>query len=252
MLNVLTFVVEIIQNYTYWVYIVCGAVILWNVRRYLLARNDRRNTIFPVEREIAAHREGQAMSTIGAMLAICVAAVAIRYFLLPSLDVAELVEPTPTATLLIPTREPTPTTPPTAAPTPTARTMPTQQPTAEVVPTTAATNTPEPPPPRASCPDPNVCITSPTNGATVSGSLAIQGTANHAQFQFYKIELGVGTDPTSWSSIGETVGHPVSDGTLAVFNTQVVPNGTYTLRLVVVDITGNYPAPYEVTVNVAN
>jgi len=251
-LNVLTFFVEIIEQYTYWVYIVCGAVVLWNVRRYLLARGDRKNTIFPVEREVAAHREGQAMSVIGAMLAICVAAVAVRYFLLPAVDVSELVQPTPTMTLVIPTREPTPTPPATEAPTATPRVMPTAQATATTaMPTAAVTNTPAPPPP-SSCADPNTCITSPSNSATVSGSLVIQGTANHPQFQFYKIELGIGADPTSWSSIGEIVRQPVNGGTLGVFNTQAVPNGTYTIRLVVVDVTGNYPPPFGVVVNVQN
>ena len=251
MLNVLTFVVEIVQQYIYWVYIICGAVILWNVRRYLLARNDRKNTIFPVEREVAAHREGQAMSVIGAMLAVCVVSLALRQFVLPTVDINELVQPTPTVTLAMPTLQPTPTAPPTEAPTATPRSTPTRQPapTAQM-PASLATNTP--PPPASSCPDPNTCIASPRNGATVSGSVTITGTANHAQFQFYKIELGIGADPTSWSSIGEVVRRPVDGGTLGVFNSQAVPNGVYALRLVVVDNTGNYPPPYEVVINVEN
>lgn len=251
MLNVLTFMVDVVQQYIYWVYIICGAVILWNVRRYLLARNDRKNTIFPVEREVAAHREGQAMSVIGAMLAVCVVALALRHFVLPTVDVTELVQPTPTVTLAVPTLSPTPTLEATAAPTATPRSTPTRQPSPAIeAPTAAVTNTP--PPPAPSCPNPNICIASPRNGTTLSGNVSITGTANHAQFQFYKIELGVGDNPSSWSSIGEVVRRTVDGGTLGVFNSQAVPNGTYTLRLVVVDITGNFPPPYEVVINVQN
>lgn len=250
MLNVLSFLVKIVANQTHWVYIVCGIVIVWQLYRYAQARSDRRNTIFPVEREVAAHREGQAMSTIGVMLAICVATLAIDEFVLPAANVTELLEPTPTATLVIPTREITPTAVPTPEATPTPPSAATKVPTAAPKPTVAITNTPKPPP--VTCPDPNTCITFPANGATVSGIVAIQGTANHPQFQFYKVEFGIGEAPDSWSSIGEVVRAPVNGGTLAVFNTQAVPNGTYTVRVVVVDITGNYPPPFAVVVNVQN
>jgi hypothetical protein len=251
-LNVLTFLVEVVEQYTIWVYIICGAIIVWNLRRYLLAHSDRRNTIFPVEREVAAHREGQAMSVIGAMLAICVVAVAVRHFVLPSVNVAELVQPTPTMTLMIPTREPTATAVVEETPVATAtpRPTPTHQPTLAVAAVTAPTNTP--PPPEPSCADPNTCISAPRSGETVSGAINIRGNANHPQFQFYKVEFGIGSSPEAWSSIGDIVRRPVSEGALMTFNTAAVPNGTYTIRLVVVDITGNYPPPYTVTVNVQN
>lgn len=250
MLNVLTFLVKIVEQYTIWVYILCGVIVLWNLRLYLLAHSDRRNTIFPVEREVAAHREGQAMSTIGAMLAICVVAVAVRHFVLPSVDVTELVQPTPTMTLMIPTREPTPTAiVATPEPTATSRPTPSRQPT-PAAPVNAPTNTP--PPPASSCADPYTCISAPSSGETVSGTINIRGNATHPQFQFYKVEFGIGPSPDAWSSIGDIVRRPVSDGALATLNTAAVPNGTYTIRLVVVDVTGNYPPPYTVTVNVQN
>jgi len=250
-LNVLTFLIQVIEEYTFWVYIICGAIILWNLRRYLMAHNDRRNTIFPVEREVAAHREGQAMSAIGGMLAICVVAVAVRHFVLPGVDVTELVHPTPTMTLMIPTLDPTPTAVvATPEPTATPRPAPTLQPTPAA--TLAMTPTDTPPPLAPTCADPYTCISSPRSGETISGTISIRGNANHAQFQFYKVEFGIGSNPEAWSSIGDIVRRPVSEGALVTFNTETVPNGVYTIRLVVVDITGNYPPPYAVTVNVEN
>lgn len=251
MLNVLTFLLQVVRQYTIWVYVVCGLVILWNVRRYLLANRDRRNTIFPVEREVAAHREGQAMSVIGAMLAVCALVFAAEHYVLPGIDVTELVQPTPTMTLAIPTLDPT-ATPIVIEETPTPRATSTTRPTTAPQVTVPPTNTPPPPAPAPSCPDPNTCITSPRNGETVSGTIAIRGTANHAQFQFYKIELGIGTNPDQWSSIGQQVFQPRIDGQLMSFNTGAVPNGTYSIRLVVVDITGNYPPPFAVTIDVEN
>jgi hypothetical protein len=42
----------------------------------------------------------------------------------------------------------------------------------------------------------------------------------------------------------------VSGGVLETFNSGAYPAGTYTLRLVVVDRTGNYPEPCRVTIRV--
>lgn len=250
MLNIILFVLDLIEQHTIWVYALCLLIILYNLRGYLLARRDRLNTIFPVEREVAAHREGRHLSGIGAMLGIAVVATALRYYIVPSIDITELVEPTPTVTLLIAT--PTPTATPVAeTPTATPRPSPTRPPV-----TAAPVNTPAPPTatplPAAACPDANTCITSPRNNATVAGVITIQGTANHAQFQFYKIEYGVGEAPNAWHSIGDIVRAPVVDGALLTFNTASLPNGVYWLKLTVVDITGNFPPPYSVRVTIEN
>jgi hypothetical protein len=42
----------------------------------------------------------------------------------------------------------------------------------------------------------------------------------------------------------------VAGGVLGTFNSGSYPAGTYTLRLVVVDQTGNYPTPCQVTITV--
>jgi hypothetical protein len=97
-----------------------------------------------------------------------------------------------------------------------------------------------------------VCIAYPGGGATISGIVGIQGTAQNARFQFYKVEYGIGESPTVWNSIGETVSSAVSGGPLMALNTRALPNGVYWLRLTVVDITGNYPPPHAVRVVIQN
>lgn len=254
MLNIILFILNLIEQHTIWVYVLCLLVILYNLRGYLVARRDRVNTIFPVEREVAAHKEGRHLSNIGAMLGIAVVATALRYYVVPSIDVAKLVEPTPTVTLLIATSTPTSTVAP-AGETPTATPNPSPtRPPATAVPVYTVAPPTATPPPASACPDANTCITSPRNNATVTGVVTIQGTANHAQFQFYKIEYGMGEAPNAWHSIGNIVRSPVVDGVLISFNPVALnlPNGVYWLKLTVVDITGNYPPPYSVRIVIEN
>lgn len=252
MLNILLFLLNLIDKNTIWLYLGCLGVILFHLRSYTLARNDRVNTIFTIEREVAAHREGRAMSSIGAVLGIVVVITALKYYLVPTIDVQGLVEPTPTIPSMFLTRipeggdpaEPTPTEEP---PTPTPRPRPTRRP--PVAPTVTPTVTPAPPP----CADPGTQITWPGMGATLSGSIEIRGIANHARFQFFKIELGPGAEPSGWHVINDVHRERVDiEGHLETFNTTSVPNGDYWLKLTVVDNTGNFPEPCRVRVNVSN
>ncbi len=251
MFNILVSFFDLMGRYIIWLYLVCFVIILYNLRNYVVARRARVNTIFSVEREVSAHREGRSMANIGVMLGIIAVVLGVQHYVLPSVDVLEMVGPTPTVTLVLttptvvtPTPETVTTPEPTAQPSPTARPQP--SPTPDLGPT--ATRTPPPP----ACPDPNVCITSPGANERISGVVSIRGTARHAQFQFYKIEQGGGEDPQSWHSIGDTVPSPVTDGVLMQFDTRALPNGVYWLKLTVVDVTGNFPPPYRVRVVIEN
>jgi hypothetical protein len=97
-----------------------------------------------------------------------------------------------------------------------------------------------------------VRITSPGVNQVVQGNFAVRGTASHENFQYYKIEVGPGTNPgeQQWTVVGQLHNSPVNGGVLATFNTGAYPPGTYTLRLVVVDQTGNFPEPCRVTISV--
>lgn len=99
--------------------------------------------------------------------------------------------------------------------------------------------------PAAFCPSPGVQISSPGNGQHVSGAVDIYGTANIDNFQFYKVEYSGGG---GFSVIGDLVYTPVSGGYLTTWNAGGFGSGTYTLRLTVVDVSGNYPAPCEISV----
>ena len=105
---------------------------------------------------------------------------------------------------------------------------------------------PEPKPAKPGCEH----LTSPKQGARLSGVIYAQGTAILEDFWYYKLEYRAdGLD--NWHYI--TGKHdPVIDGVLGSFDTRIVPDGTYFLRLVIVDGTGNYPPPCEITVHIEN
>jgi hypothetical protein len=86
----------------------------------------------------------------------------------------------------------------------------------------------------------------------VQGNVPVRGTANISNFQYYKVEVGPGGNPKDheWTVVGQLHRSPVLNGVLATFNSAAYPSGTYTLRLVVVDQTGNYPEPCRVTITV--
>ncbi|MFP3896716.1 MAG: hypothetical protein ACLFV5_07775 [Anaerolineales bacterium] len=252
MLNILGFLLNLVDKQIIWLYAGCALLLLFHLRAYLLARSARTSTIFSIEKEVATHKEGRAMSNIGMVLGLVVVITALKYYVVPTVAIEEMIEPTPTVTMSIPTSVPAHT--PTAVLTPTE--TPTPQPSPSPTPIEEPTNTPPPPtdtpPPAPACPDPNTCIMSPRPYETVSGVLTIRGTANHERFDFYKVEWGQGENPEAWYVIDDIVRSQVSDGVLQTFDTTVVSNGTYSLKLTVVDMTGNFPPPHRVPVTIQN
>ena len=251
MLNILAFILNLVDQHVLWFYIAALLIILLNVRTYALARRERENTIFTVEKEVAAHKEGRAMSSVGAVLGVAVVITLVKFYVVPSADLSAIAQPSPTMTLFIPTREFATATPTVAPVTPTATlqvvatVVKVPTPTEQVATATPAVVAP-------SCPNPGVCITSPGNRARVAGRVAIRGTANIDSFQFYKIEYSIGEQPGSWNVAGNLVRQPVANGVLGELDTMALPNGSCWIQLTVVDRTGNFPAPSRVHVTIAN
>lgn len=133
---------------------------------------------------------------------------------------------------------------------------------AQPIPTPTFTYAPPPPPTIApttapvvsapGCPDPRTSITNPGNGSVVSGSFNIIGTVAHEQMQFYKIEYVPGTN-TNQEFIYLSGGNdPIVGGVLATVDSTIWYNGAWTIKVTVVDNTGNFPPPCTVTITVSN
>ena len=122
----------------------------------------------------------------------------------------------------------------------------------------------EPPPPAivpVSCSDSRSVISSPGINQTVSGVVPVTGRATLEQFSFYKLEIAAGANASqgfNWfdgsdrSGEGGAKGGPVENVTLGHFDSTGLANGAYTIRLTVVNTSGNYPAPCQVSINVQN
>jgi hypothetical protein len=234
--------IEWLALYQWYLYAVCGLAVLFFLVRAVRARRQGARSIFALERETSMARAYR--NTIAAVLVLAIAGLVFgsTSFLLPVLD--DAAQPTPTSTSgVLPMDTLTPTAPPPSV-TPTARATATARPTQRAPTATAAaqpTQAVRPP----SCPSPGVQLTSPGIGAAVQGQVPIFGTANIDQFQYYKVEVAPGENPpdNAWGVVGQLHYNPVANGQLETWNTDPVPAGVWSLRLVVVDVTGNYPEP---------
>jgi hypothetical protein len=98
-------------------------------------------------------------------------------------------------------------------------------------------------------------ITSPANAAVVRGQVPILGSATHPAFQFYKVEIArepvIGGDEV-WGIIGAIVNQSVLNDQLAMWDTTQYEDGSYSLRLRVVRLDGNYNEALVRQIVVAN
>jgi hypothetical protein len=96
-------------------------------------------------------------------------------------------------------------------------------------------------------------INNPASNAVVQGQVQIIGSSDHPSFQFYVIEFS--PEPVTgnqWQIIGATHNTPVISGVLETWNTTLIPDGSYTLRLRTVRLDGNYTEAFSQQVVVAN
>lgn len=93
-------------------------------------------------------------------------------------------------------------------------------------------------------------IEQPADGAWVTGSVEIVGTATSENFQFYKLEFSAVESPDIRYAVGEPVYQPVEHGQLMTWPTTGLAPGNYRLRMTVVDITGNNGPYDEITIRI--
>ncbi|MEW5958774.1 MAG: hypothetical protein AB1801_13660, partial [Chloroflexota bacterium] len=96
-------------------------------------------------------------------------------------------------------------------------------------------------------------IAGPTSNAVVQGTVQITGSADHPAFQFYVVDLA--PEPSTgdrWTTIGATHDSPVINGLLETWDTTLFPDGSYTLRLRVVRLDGNYSEFFVQQVLISN
>jgi len=220
---------QFFRDYEIWIYIILGALALWQIRKFALAWEELRGAFFGLEREAAQRRVNSSATMIVLLIIMAVAEFTIVTFVVPTLPGANLL-PTPILDLLA--------TPTTTLPAPTLGPDETVEPTP----------TPSEIPAAEGCVPAQVNLTSPLNGNRVSGSVTIQGSADIPNFGFYTLQVAHPGD-VIWLPI--QVGQkPVSKDTLGTWDTSSLTPGEYMLKLVVTDNLGNVldPCALQLTV----
>jgi len=132
---------------------------------------------------------------------------------------------------------------PSTLPAPTARLS--KPPDASVPATATARPRPTlPPAPPKACPNPSVQISSPADNQVWKGNVKVYGMATHPEFQRYELHFRRSDAPdqdSAWQHL-TTQTQPVQDNGYLMewVTTTVRPNGSYRLRLRVVQRSGNY------------
>ena len=208
--------VRIISNNATWIYLACLLAALYLLRSALLARRERQQAAFQLERETALNRTHSTLRWAILLMVV----MGLTYFVANTLAVAvepiiAEADPTPTPVFLLDTPTPTPeaTLPPTETPTitptprPRATPRPVETPTPALPPTPAAPAVVAP-----SCPDSRAVIIEPGMGQRVNGPVGLIGTAQSENFEYFKIEFkAAGAPGVLLSGSGATVFALVED-----------------------------------------
>jgi len=218
-----------LKDLEYLVYIILGALAVWQLRNFILAWDELRSAAFGLEMESAQTRLNRAAALLVVLLFLGTAEFGLVTFIIPAMpDLNPL--PTPTIDLLA---------------TPTA--------TLALEPTEAGESLQQTPIPgtavvQAGCIPDEVFISYPQANDVVNGVVEIQGSANIADFGFYKFEISA-ANAENWLTI-QAGDEPTVDDNLGFWDTTQLEPGNYSLRLVVVDNQGLQRDPCAVDITV--
>ncbi|MSP12700.1 MAG: hypothetical protein EXR62_07045 [Chloroflexi bacterium] len=241
--------IKLISDNAIYFYLFCAFGFLLFFRQLLVARQERNQALFVLEREIATSKIGRSLAWMMFFLVLTGGMYGVQHYVAPQVAVFLPAEsspvvgvqlsPTPSREIGTPTKTSSPTVPPLStipiiSLTPVLRT-PTPKPATSPAPTS-----PPLPPGVEACPGSVAKITSPAPGAQLNGNVQIFGNTVVPDFNFYKVEIAP-QGSGNFTSISDVKRQQVAGGLMDVWNTNAVPAGAYSLRLTVVDVTGNYP-----------
>ncbi len=82
-------------------------------------------------------------------------------------------------------------------------------------------------------PSPDAEIISPEIFSNLSGEVTIRGTAGGEDFESYRLQIGNGLNPQNWLAISDVNTNPVTENTLATWDTAGI-DGLYAVQLIVI------------------
>jgi hypothetical protein len=221
----------LIQAYQTWIYVILGLAFLIYARIAFRQWRVLEVAEFGLERERARRGATRAAGMLAWILIVAVLTFLTATFLSPAVPAANRPTPLPTVSLLA-----TPVTP------------------APEFAGPAATGLPEMSLDPTGCGNPLATLTNPAQDTELRGTVTIEGTANIANFAFYKYEYialaaGGPAPGAVWRAISAGT-DPIVEGELGAWDTTLVTPGDYAFRLVVTDTAGNAPMPCVVRIRV--
>lgn len=218
-----------LANYESLIYIALAIWGLFVFRNMYQTWREWQDSVFNLEREFALRRLGRITAIALFILGLVFAEFFIATFVAPSLPAADIVT-TPTLDLLA-------TSSGTLSPDATNQSI--------LSPVTQSA-----PSGMSGCIPDQIMITAPEPGEVVSGTVKLIGTANTQNFGFYKYEIApLGTQ--NWATIS-AARVPHNDEELGEWNTLLLTNGEYFLRLVITNNVGVSLEPCVIAVRVLN
>jgi hypothetical protein len=207
-------------DYAPLIYVLLAVGLALGLRRLMLARVEAREAIYGLEREIAHRHTSRAVTTLSIVGLLAVGEFIMLVFLQPNMP-AIFQLATPTTNILFAQ---------TGAIGPSAG-----------VGTDAFTPGATPVSAESGCIPDHINIRLPKAGDEVRGEVVLTGDANVPNFGFYKYEYApAGTD--NWLAI-QAKRDSVQNGELGTWDTTIITQGDYLLRLVVSDNQGNQFPP---------
>jgi len=101
--------------------------------------------------------------------------------------------------------------------------------------------------------DPSSIIVTPATNTYLNKTVTITGTAWDVNFDRFELHYGSGQTPGAWTLINTQFDSPVMNDVLGIWDTTLLTDGSYTLRLRVTDkAPANNTTAYTVLVNVDN
>ena len=218
-----------LANYESLIYIALAIWGLFVFRNMYQTWREWQDSVFNLEREFALRRLGRATAIALFILGLVFAEFFIATFVAPSLPAADMAT-TPTLNLLA-------TSPGTLSPG--GATQSVLSPVTQSAPSGMSGCIPD-----------QIMITEPAPGEVVRGTVKLIGTANVENFGFYKYEIApLGTQ--NWATIS-AARVPHINEELGDWNTLLLTNGEYFLRLVITNNVGVSLEPCVIAVRVLN
>jgi hypothetical protein len=215
-----------------WIYLLIGLGGLIYIRKFVLAWQELRGAAFGLERESAQARLNQSASMLVLLLTMTVTEFVLVSFVVPAVPGAA---PLPTATLDM-LATPSITLP--------ATTQQNNSGQATGVPVFQGIT------PGSGCLPGQIEISIPKNGEEVKGVVPLIGTADIANFGFYKFEIKR-PDETVWLTI-QAGNEPIQNNKLGDWDTSRLSPGEYQLALVIVDNQAKASPPCIIQLRVAS